>query len=176
MRTKVGYTGGDTPDPTEANLGDQSESIQLEFDPKVVSYEELLWMFWKGHDHTSSHERQYMSAIFHHDDEQRGLAEKTRDEFQKTTAQPLVIVITQAGSFYDAEDYHQKYRLRQDGQLFAALKLSDAELIQSTTAAKLNSYVIGHGSLESFESDQKDFDLPVSVLDHVKKQLKSQMA
>ncbi|XP_076449212.1 peptide methionine sulfoxide reductase-like [Babylonia areolata] len=171
MRTKVGYTGGTTVSPTYRNLGDHTESIHLEFDPELVSYEDLLWMFWKGHDPTTSHKRQYMSAIFYHDEEQRHLAEKTRDELQKSIARPVVTVISQASTFYDAEDYHQKYMLRQDRQLLAALKLTDAELIRSTTAAKLNGYVRGFGTLESFENDQKDFALPASMLNQVKRKL-----
>ncbi|KAL8593018.1 hypothetical protein ACOMHN_017948 [Nucella lapillus] len=173
MTTKVGYTGGTTLNPTYRNLGDHTETIQLEFNPEVVSYEDLLWMFWKTHDPATSHKRQYMSAIFCHDEEQRHLAEKTREEVQKTMARPIVTVITQAGTFYDAEDYHQKYKLRQDRKLLAALKLSDAELIRSTAAAKLNGYVGGYGTLQSFENDRKDFHLPASVLDPIRSKLRN---
>ena len=84
--------------------GDHTETVDLEFNPEVISYEELLWMFWKGHDPTTSHRRQYMSAIFYHDAEQHDLAEKTRDELQKTTARPIVTVITKADTFYNAEE------------------------------------------------------------------------
>ena len=70
----------------------------------MISYEELLWMFWKGHDPTTSHRRQYMSAIFYHDAEQCSLAEKTRDELQKTLARPIATVIAKADTFYDAEE------------------------------------------------------------------------
>ena len=84
--------------------GDHTETIQLEYNPDVVSYENLLWMFWKGHDPTTRHKPQYMSAIFCHDDEQRCLAKKTRDELQKTIARPVVTVIAKAETFYEAEE------------------------------------------------------------------------
>eukprot|EP00916_Digyalum_oweni_P025955 GHVL01042731.1.p1 GENE.GHVL01042731.1~~GHVL01042731.1.p1 ORF type:complete len:151 (+),score=16.27 GHVL01042731.1:269-721(+) len=150
--------------------------MDLEFNPEVISYEDLLWKFWKGHDPTSSHNRQYMSAVFYHDNEQKCLAEKTKDELQKNIARPIATVITKADTFYNAEDYHQKYMLRQDTQLLSALKLSDAELIKSTTATKLNGYVKGFGSLEHFEADKKTFDLSPHVLDHLHKKVKSRLS
>jgi len=116
-----------------------------------------------------------MSAIFYHDEEQKTLAEKTRDQFQESMAQPIVTVIKKAETFFNAEDYHQKYMLRQEHQLLSALKLSDEELIKSTTAAKLNGYVRGFGTLADFEADKKTFGLPPNVLDHLQKKVRSRL-
>lgn len=84
--------------------GDHTETVDLEFDPSETSYEDLLTMFWNNHDSTSCHNRQYMSAIFFHGEEQKALAEKTRDEHQKTLKRKIQTVIKPAETFYDAEE------------------------------------------------------------------------
>jgi len=149
--------------------------MDFEFNPDVISYEDLLWMFWKGHDPYTKHKNQYMSAIFYNDDEQKALAEKTRDKIQEGSARPIATVIRKAETFYNAENYHQKYMLRQDHQLLSALKLSDEELIKSTAAAKLNGYVRGFGTMADFEADKNTFGLPPNVMDHLQKKVKSRL-
>ena len=84
--------------------GDHTETVDIEFDPLKTNYETLLNYFWKWHSPTSSHSRQYMSAIFYHNEEQKRLAEKTREEQQKHLARPIATVIAEAGPFYDAEE------------------------------------------------------------------------
>ena len=84
--------------------GDHAETVDIEFNPHKTSYETLLNLFWKWHDPTSSHSRQYMSAIFYHDDTQQKLAEETKMEHQKHIARPIVTVIQKAGPFYNAEE------------------------------------------------------------------------
>ena len=77
----------------------------MEYDPSRTTYTDLLEIFWKNHDATTSHKAQYMSAIFYHDEEQKQLAEKTRDQYQKTLRRPIVTKILPAKTFYDAEEY-----------------------------------------------------------------------
>lgn len=160
------------PDPTYRRIGDHTETVDIEFDPHKTSYETLLGYFWKWHSPTSSHSRQYMSAIFYHDQEQKKLAEQTRDEQQKHLARPIVTVITEAGPFYEAEDYHQKYILRQHQTVLDRLKLTDSELIKSKTACRLNGYLAGNGSEESFLEECDKFDLSESTLAYVQKQIR----
>lgn len=83
--------------------GDHTETVDLEFDPSVVSYEELLNNFWKSHNPCSQRGTQYMSAIFYHSTKQKMLAEQTREEQQKNHVSPIVTQIVQAGPFYNAE-------------------------------------------------------------------------
>jgi len=75
VRTRVGYTGGDKPNPTYHNIGDHAESVDIDYDPEVTDYENLLDIFWKNHNPTSFYSRQYMSAIFYHDAAQKEAAE-----------------------------------------------------------------------------------------------------
>lgn len=116
-----GYTGGDVKDPTYEQVctgtTGHAEVIQVTFDPEVISFKELLEVFWKLHDPTTLNRQgndvgtQYRSAIFYHDDEQRKLAEEYKKKLDESGAfkAPIVTEITELGDFYPAEDYHQNY-------------------------------------------------------------------
>jgi peptide-methionine (S)-S-oxide reductase len=116
-----GYTGGRIENPTykqvsAGNTG-HAEVIQLTYDPQVVSFAELLEVFWQTHDPTTLNRQgadvgtQYRSAIFYHTPEQKALAEKYKQELDAAGAfnSPIVTEIVPASKFYKAEDYHQNY-------------------------------------------------------------------
>ncbi len=116
-----GYTGGRTENPTyeqvsSGNTG-HTEAIQVTYDPGVVSYEELLEVFWRTMDPTDpdgqfvDRGKQYRPGIFYHDDQQRRLAEASRDRLKKSGRfdKPIRTEITKLGTFYPAEEYHQDY-------------------------------------------------------------------
>ena len=121
VSTKVGYTGGKLVNPTYeevcTDMTGHAEAVQIEYDPNVISYNELLDMFWKNHDPTSLNRqgpdigKQYRSAIFFHDDEQKKIAEKSKQEIAESGRfeKPIVTEVVPAPEFYKAEDYHQKY-------------------------------------------------------------------
>ena len=127
--TAVGYSGGITPNPTyeEACSGrtGHAESVLVAFDPKVVSYDELLKAFWEGHDPTQGMRQgndrgtQYRSAIYTHSPEQAAAADRSRDAYQRAlTARGLGAVTTEikpASAFYFAEGYHQQYLAKNPG-------------------------------------------------------------
>ncbi|EDV24354.1 uncharacterized protein TRIADDRAFT_6339, partial [Trichoplax adhaerens] len=138
IRTKVGFAGGKTLNPTYYNLGDHTETIQIEYDPNVISYEELLTKFWTSHNPTSKRSNQYMSAIFYHDAKQEAAAKRSMADRQKHVYRKIVTVIQPAGKFFLAENYHQKYLFRQNRDLSKLLKLSDQDIISSPLVAKLN--------------------------------------
>lgn len=124
--TWVGYTGGTKKNPTyeevcRTNTG-HAEVVHMEFDPRVVTYETLLDIFWEIHDPTQLDRQgpdigsQYRSAIFTHDDYQARAARESkaaRDASGKHEA-PIVTTIQPAPTFWEAEDYHQKYMERLD--------------------------------------------------------------
>ncbi|XP_068724207.1 peptide methionine sulfoxide reductase-like [Montipora capricornis] len=153
--------------------GNHTETVQMEYDPNRTTYTDLLEIFWKNHDATTSHKAQYMSAIFYHDEEQKQLAEKTRDQYQKTLRRPIVTKILPAKTFYDAEDYHQKYLLRQHPTLLKSLGLNGVELVSSFVAARLNGYVGGYGSLKNFEAEVDELKISDAQADMVQKILKN---
>jgi peptide-methionine (S)-S-oxide reductase len=119
LKTRVGYTGGDTPSPTYeqvcGNGTGHAEAVEVSFDPDQVSYKQLLETFWRIHDPTTPNRQgwdvgsQYRSAIFVHDGEQASLAAASRDHEQQNVVKPIVTEITAAAPFYEAEDYHQQY-------------------------------------------------------------------
>ncbi len=121
METTVGYTGGTLPNPTYrqvcTGITGHAEAVQLKFDPKVVSYEELLSLFWRMHDPTTQNRQgpdvgtQYRSAIFYHSEEQRKAAERSKEDFDRSGIyiNKATTQIAPASTFYAAEDYHQDY-------------------------------------------------------------------
>jgi methionine-S-sulfoxide reductase len=119
VKTSVGYTGGTTPDPSYEEVCSgataHAEAVEVEFDPVLVSYTDLLTAFWSMHDPTTPNRQgwdlgsQYRSAVFVHDPQQERLANASRDEHQQTLPRPIVTEIVPASSFYDAEEYHQRY-------------------------------------------------------------------
>jgi peptide-methionine (S)-S-oxide reductase len=121
VSTTVGYTGGQTKDPTypEVSAGGtgHAESVQIVYDPRKISYEKLLDVFWHNVDPLTADAQfcdfghQYRTAIFYHDETQRQAAEasKKRLDESKRFPSPIVTEITAATKFYPAEEYHQKY-------------------------------------------------------------------
>jgi peptide-methionine (S)-S-oxide reductase len=119
VSTSVGYTGGSTLDPTYAQVCSDAtghaEAVDVWFDPALVSYDELLDVFWSIHDPTTPNRQgwdlgsQYRSAIFFHDEDQEKVAIASRDARQVSLARPIVTEIAAAPAFYEAEEYHQRY-------------------------------------------------------------------
>jgi peptide-methionine (S)-S-oxide reductase len=119
--TRVGYTGGKTPNPSYEdvctdNTG-HAEAIEITYDPAKVSYEQLLNVFWENHDPTTLNRQgpdwgtQYRSAIFFHSSDQESAAKSSKEELDHSGRFPNKVVteILPAATFYPAEDYHQQY-------------------------------------------------------------------
>ena len=130
VNTTVGYTGGHLKYPSYENVcSDETghaEAIKVEFDPNQVSYEKLLEVFWELHDPTQLHRQgpdvgtQYRSAIFYQNEEQKKAAIKSKEKLEKSGKykKPIVTEIVPASQFYPAEEYHQKYWLKNKNFLF----------------------------------------------------------
>jgi methionine-S-sulfoxide reductase len=157
VRTRVGYTGGSTPDPTYHDLGDHTETLQLDYDPAQVSYEDLLRVYWQTHNGCAfPGDRQYMSAVFYHNEEQKRLAFRTREEASARRPALALTEILPAKKFYLAEDYHQKYTLRHQYALmreFRAMCPDERTFRDSTAAARVNGYLAGYGSRAQLEKE-----------------------
>lgn len=121
LATAVGYLGGTIHNPTYrqvcADTTGHAEVVEILYDPKRVSYEELLDAFWNLHDPTQLNRqgpdigRQYRSAIFYHTSEQAQLARASKEQLEhaRVYKRPIVTEITPASTFYKAEEYHQQY-------------------------------------------------------------------
>ncbi len=156
MRTRVGYAGGKKASPTYRSIGDHAETIQIDFDPERISYEQLLEIFWTTHNPCrTAWSRQYMSAVYYHDEAQLGAIERTRSKFVDDPEQ-VQTEIAPFDTFWIAEDYHQKYRLRGEDSLTNELKTfypDEADFVASTAAARVNGYLSGHGTKQQLESE-----------------------
>jgi peptide-methionine (S)-S-oxide reductase len=123
VSTNVGYAGGETPNPTYEEVCSggtgHAEVVRVFFDPSRISYDDILKVFWEGHDPTQGMRQgndvgtQYRSTLYYFDDEQRAAAEASRDAYQeRLTASGYGAITTEVGpapTFYYAEPYHQQY-------------------------------------------------------------------
>jgi peptide-methionine (S)-S-oxide reductase len=150
IRTRVGYSGGTKQHPTYRSLGDHTETVEVDYDPTKISYADLLKVFWASHHPGSAAwSRQYMNVIFSHNGEQKRLAEESKAQIEARTGRPVQTAILPFTGFTLAEDYHQKYYLRQAPGLLRELSRyypDSADLVNSRAAARLNGYVAGYGS------------------------------
>ena len=129
---KSGYSGGRVTDPTyeEVCMGTtgHAEVIQITFDPEIISYEELLEVFWKTHDPTTLNRQgndvgtHYRSVVFYHSDEQKALASGYKKKLEEAGVwpDPIVTEITGFDKFYPAENYHDDYYKRNGSQPYCA--------------------------------------------------------
>lgn len=127
LKTRVGYTGGHVASPTYEQVCSgktgHAEALEVTFDPDRISYEELLDTFWRNIDPTTLNGQfadrgtQYRTAIFYHDEKQRVSAEASRQAIDDSDAfdEPIVTEIVSATEFYEAEDYHHQYYLKNPG-------------------------------------------------------------
>ncbi|MBN2054547.1 peptide-methionine (S)-S-oxide reductase [bacterium] len=163
IRTRVGYAGGSTGTPTYRNLGDHTETYQVDFDPSIVTYERLLEEFWKSHDPVGRvWSRQYRSVIFFHSEEQRRLAEVTKQAQETRRGRSLNTVIEPFTVFHPAEDYHQKYRLRNERALVSELLAAYPEqrgFMNSTAAARINGFLSGFGDHRRLRREIAEYGL-----------------
>lgn len=171
IRTQVGYAGGTTKNPTYHDLGDHSETIDIEFDPKRISYKKLLDIFWESHEPAAkSFSRQYASFIFFHSEEQRRLAQETKEQLESGKRQKVYTEIVSARIFYPAEDYHQKYYLRRYSPLvkeLIAVHPAPDDFTKSTAAARINGYLGGNGNLEQLKKGLEGLGLSPDVIDRI---------
>jgi peptide-methionine (S)-S-oxide reductase len=168
VRTRVGYTGGTTRSPTYHRLGDHTEAFQLDFDPARVTYDELLELFWTSHRcDRGTADRQYMAAVWCGSAAQLAAAHASRER-QLQRHRSCLTPVAELGSFYLAEDYHQKYYLRRHADLMAAFAgYTPRELVDSTVAARLNGYVAGRGTAATLRAEIAGFGLPPEATDRL---------
>ena len=135
VETTVGYTGGTSLDPTYrqvcTGITGHAEAVQLIFDPRIISYEDLLSLFWRMHDPTTQNRQgpdvgtQYRSAIFYHSEYQRKAAERSKEDFDRSGVyvNKATTQIAPASTFYAAEEYHQDYFEKQGGGACHVLRI-----------------------------------------------------
>ncbi len=153
----MGYAGGTKKNPTYYNLGDNSETVQMDFDASKISFDQLLNIFWESHDpRNPSFSRQYMSIIFYHNERQRDIAFQSKEIRQQSSRRKIYTEIMPYAVFSLAESYHHKYYLRGVHELmkeFDTMYASERDFINSTAAARTNGYIAGYGRLSQLERE-----------------------
>ncbi len=165
VRTRVGYAGGTTQTPTYHNLGDHTETIEIDFDPSRISYSRLLDVFWGSHDPTvRPWSRQYKAVIFFHNEVQQMLALDSRDREAARKGKIYTEILPYTG-FTLAEDYHQKYRLQQEPDLlgeFESAYSSMRDFVNSTAVARINGFLGGYGTPDALKKEIDSYGLSAS--------------
>jgi peptide-methionine (S)-S-oxide reductase len=165
VRTRVGYAGGTTKNPTYRGLGDHTETVEIDFDPSRISYSRLLDVFWQSHDPAARPwSRQYRSGIFFHSKEQQRLALESRDREAARRGKIYTEILPYTG-FTLAEDYHQKYRLQQESDLMIELQSiypSMRDFINSTAVARINGFLGGSGAPDDLKREIDSYGLSAS--------------
>jgi peptide-methionine (S)-S-oxide reductase len=138
-------------------MGDHTEALQVDFDPSLLSYQELLDVIWAEHDPSAPPRSvQYRAVILTADEAQARQAEASRQRLAERMGREVQTPLEALGTFTRAEDYHQKYRLRQWPALYAELLQlcgDERAFVDSTAAARLNGYLAGYGAPEALERD-----------------------
>jgi peptide-methionine (S)-S-oxide reductase len=163
LRTRVGYSGGTTPNPTYDSIGDHTETVQVDYDPARVSYQDLLSVFFGFHNPCMpTHSTQYKAVVFADGPEQQALAQAALDAAAAKYGQDAQTAVLPLGEFYLAEDYHQKYALRQYRTIAGELtgiypRLAD--FIDSTAATRANAFAYGYGNRELLDDEIDSYGL-----------------
>jgi peptide-methionine (S)-S-oxide reductase len=137
--------------------------VQIDYNPEVVSYEQLLDVFWDGNAGSSSiFSKQYNSIIFYHNDEQKELAVASYEKQKEMHGSVISTAIVPFTKLYLAEDYHQKFYLQQYDKLMSGFTDSVDSFeafVNSTAAARLNGYVGGYGDTDTLARDIDKYGL-----------------
>ncbi len=157
LRTRVGYAGGTTPDPTYRSIGDHAEAIGIDFDPTVISYGELVTVFFKSHNPCrDAWSTQYRSAVFPRSDAQRTAAEAAAQRVAEASGQEVQTGLEDFTGFTLAEDYHQKYRLRHVPKALAEFQQlfpTTDTFLGSVAVTRANAFAGGYGRTEERRDD-----------------------
>ena len=136
IKVTSGYSGGDVKNPTYEQVSTgttgHAESVQIEFDPSIISYNEILDIFWQIHDPTQLNRQgndigpQYRSVIFYHNERQKEIALESKAELEKEKIfdKPIVTEITAFKQFYPAESYHKDYYDRNSSEPYCQLVIT----------------------------------------------------
>lgn len=154
VRTRVGFSGGTTGSPTYRSMGDHTETVEVDFDPTLIKYEDILRHFWRNHypNRDEYKGRQYISLLRFRGERQWETINRIKKEMEQELGEPIETDIGPFNNFILAEERHQKYYLKRYPRALEQLHEffpSPDLLVNSTLAARLNGFVKGFGSRAS---------------------------
>jgi len=152
------------------------ETIQIDYDPEKITYSQLLQVFFSSHNSTwPSPIRQYASAVMVHDKKQERLATEAMKDASERYGKKISTELLPYTGFTRAEDYHQKYYLRNTTALMDQYKgrfLSEDAFTDSTAIARLNGYVGGNGTTEQLEREESELGISTAAAEALREILK----
>ena len=177
LRTRTGYAGGTTENPTYKEMGDHTETIEVDFDPSIISYEEILRHFWRSHypNRDAYRGRQYISLLRFHDEKQEAAVERIKGEMEAELGFSIETEIAPFEGFTLAEERHQKYYLkRYPGALnqLEGMAPEPSILTDSIFAARLNGFVKGFGNREELLEEISGSPIRPEAREQLKEKLK----
>lgn len=154
----MGYAGGTTPAPTYKQMGNHTECLQMDFDPTQISFDEIVRHFWSSHNSNRGNYkgRQYLSIFLYHDDFQKEVLKKVKQEIPETNSPPIGTEMGPLAHFTLAEDRHQKYYLKRYSNATHKLRdyfFTEEAFNNATLVARLNSFVKGYGTLSALKEE-----------------------
>ena len=158
IRTRVGYAGGTTESPTYKTMADHTETVEIDFDPTTISFEEILLHFWRNHypNRDQYKGQQYVSSLRYHNEQQLQIIDQVKMKMEQELGEPIETEITLLEHFTLAEQRHQKYYLKRYPKALGQLELfysSEESLVDSTFAARLNGFVKGFGTRDQIVTE-----------------------
>lgn len=169
----MGYTGGKKMNPTYHSLGNHTEAIQIDFNPDEIDFAAILNLIWTSHNPIgAARSSQYKSAIWFADDRQLATINESIETLVKKYDRKLTTEVLPLETFFNAEDYHQKYVLQRHDAVMKQFKsyyLDFNDFVDSTAAARLNGFAYGCGSKTLFEQEQSNYGFAPEVLASVAK-------
>ncbi|WP_433945101.1 peptide-methionine (S)-S-oxide reductase MsrA [Paenibacillus sp. SN-8-1] len=159
IRTQTGYAGGTTDQPSYREMGDHSEMVQLDFDPEILSFEDILRIFWNNHNPVNINDykgRQYRSMVLYHNELQKDKAERVIRQCEGEGKAKPETEFSPCALFYPAEERHQKYYLHRYPnavEKLSSIYPSHQELVNSTLAARLNGLAKGYTNLSQIKQE-----------------------
>lgn len=175
IRTRVGYAGGTTIAPTYKTIGDHTETVEIDYDPKIISYEEILLHFWRNHypNRNQYKGQQYVSSLRYHTDQQKQMIIQVKNEMEKELGEQIETEVTKLERFTLAEARHQKYYLKRYPNVLEQLHplyTSEESLMGSTFAARLNGFVKGFSTRDQVLTEIESWPLQASARQHLIRQ------
>ena len=159
----MGYAGGRMNTPNYGKMGDHTETVQMDYDPRRITYARLLDIFWENHKpNRGSWSRQYLNAIFYHNEEQRAQALASKIALEQKTGSAVKTEVLPLRSFTMAEDYHQKYTLKRHQVLLNEMTRiypGSRDFVDSTAVSRLNGYAGRHGAADRLSREIDSFGL-----------------
>lgn len=154
--------------PTYHALGNHTEALQVDFDPQQISFADVINLVWKSHNPIGAPRRsQYKSAIWFTDQQQLEIIEATMEPLEERFGKKLTTEVLPLETFYNAEDYHQKYSLQHHKAVmdsFRKMYPQFGDFNSSTAAARLNGFSAGHGQRALFETEKSLYGFDVETL------------